>query len=250
MPSSAKCKFWAKVFRQDILELATDAGNLIYLRGKTEGPGIFRTHDGKRIDFIPRSAEGWINKRFHCDKIAHFIGYAGKSVAANFEMITVLSAHETLQEYRNKIKALIDKQRRQKKYSSLSPEEMDEVLRHYLKTNPEAKELMEKLKLAQANAKFKTYRTIQNGDGTKSRIVKERLRRLSVLLIDPRILGSYIKDSLQPSQARYVHDVGYQQGVNDTNNPMAKMAKYLVIFIIIIIPVAIIALLLLGGSGA
>lgn len=248
VPKSSKTKFWAKVFRQDILELASDAGNLIYMRGKTEGPGIFRSHDGKRIDFIPRSAEGWVNKRFHCDKIAHFIGYAGKAIAGNFEMVAVLTVHDLLQEHKNKIRKLVEAEK--KRHKGLSESEMEVVLKHFLKTNSEAKELVERLEKAQATIKTAVKIKVKNAEGKDEYKIKQKIKRLSVLLIDPRTLMNHIKDSLQPSQARYVHDIGYQQGVNDTANPLGRHKLLIVALLIIAVVGGVIALLVFGGGTA
>lgn len=246
MPKNNKTAFWAKVFRQTIFMAATDSGQVVFYRGHTEGPGVFRSHDGSRIDFIPRESEAWINKTFHGDKIPYLIGYVGKAVAGSFETIAVLRAHELLREHKNKINGKLAKMRKQKNFNSEL--EMQAVFSDFLKNNKEGKELMEKLKQAQANVMKEEKKYIEQ-DGKKLVRVKRSAQRLVAILLDPRIIQYYITNTLQPSQSRHVHDVGYRQGYRDGSNPAAKFKMVFILLIIAIPTVAIILLLLLGGGG-
>jgi hypothetical protein len=243
VPKNAKTILWAKIHRQDVLIGASDSGKLPFMRGHTEGPGVFRSHDGFVIDFIPRGSEAWINKTFHADKIGYLLAYVGKAVAGSFETVAVLTAHELLQEHKNKINDRLAKLRKANK--GKSELEMQTVFRDFLKNNPEGKLLLEQLKAAQANVTFKQHK---NDNGKKK--VRKVMQRLTAILLDPRIIQSYFTNTVQPSQARHVHDVGYRQGYRDGNNPMAKFTKVFLVLLIVIIPIAIIALLLLGGGTA
>jgi hypothetical protein len=256
IPKNAKTLTWAKVFRQTIFEGATDSGQIPFHRGHTEGPGVFRSHDGVRIDFIPRKGEGWINKMFHGDKIPYLLGYTGKAVASNPETLAVLSAHQKLLEHREKIKEKLQKlvKEKQAKHPSLSTEEMRLVLKDFLESNPEAKSLMQQLEEAKANIEkvlVEQHKTEKDESGKPLRRYRKVKERLNAILLDPRILQEYITATLQPSQARHVHDVGYRQGYRDGSNPTAKFKG---LFIVIIIGAAVagvvLLLLMMSGGGA
>lgn len=254
VPKNAKTIFWAKVFRQDVLVGASDSGKLPFLRGHTEGPGVFRSHDGEVIDFIPRGSEAWINKTFHADKIGYLLGYVGKAVAGSFESAAVLSTHQMLLEHKEKIKKKLQKMAdaEKKKHPLLNTDEMDIVLNDFLRTNPEAKLLIEQLKMAQANITkviHEKHKTKTDKKGKPLRRTRKIKERLVAILLDPRIIQEYFTNTVQPSQARHVHDVGYRQGYRDGSNPMAKFKMVFILLIIMLPVVAIILLLLLGGGG-
>lgn len=244
MPKNAKTIVWAKLKRQDVFIAASDSGKLPFLRGNTEGPGIFRSHDGKTISFIPRGSEAWINKTFHYDKIGFFLGYVGKAISGSFETFAVFSAHEMLQERKNEINRKFEGLR--KKYKGKTELEMQDIYRDYLKTDPEGRQLFEAFLNAKANITSKKKRKGKDGK-TK---IRSNLKRLSAILLDPRVIQNYFTNSVQPSQADHLIRVAYDMGFKDGSNPMAKMAKYLIVLLIIIIPVALIALLLLGSGAA
>lgn len=254
VPKNAKTMFWAKVFRQTVFWGASDSGQMVAYRGHTEGPGIFRSSDGMRIDFIPRSSEGWINKTFHGDKIPYLIGYLGKAVAASYETVAVLTLNQELLEHRETIKTKLKKMvnKEKQKHPLLTPVEMDIVLKDFLNTNPEAVVLVDQLKKAQANiatVKTQQHKTRKDEQGNPlRRKIKEVKRRVAILL-DSRILQWYITSTLQPSQSRHVHDIGYRQGYRDGSNPMAKFKMVLILLVIAIPIIAVVLLLLLGSGG-
>lgn len=244
IPKNAKTIVWAKLKRQDVFIAASDSGKLPFLRGNTEGPGIFRSHDGTVVNFIPRGSESWINKTFHYDKIGFLVGYIGKAISGSFETNAVLAAHELLQEHKNNINKKLKRLR--KKNPGKTESEMQAVFRDFLKNNPEGVLMLNKLKEARAN--ITKLKRVQKKNSKKPRVHK-KINRLVAILLDPRIIQNYFTNTVQPSQANHLIAVAYNMGYRDGSNPMAKFGKIILIALIIIIPVAIILLLLIMGGG-
>lgn len=222
IPKPARTYTYAKLFRQTVAQLANDLGNIRFIRGKVEGSGVFYTKK-EEVVFIPRSGEPWVNKRFSADKISTIYGYTGKALGAGPEMLATLEANQNLA-------------------STQLLEGKDEV---DLSVLPD--DIRKSLEANRLNVEVK--------DGAKGEVIttqrvaaaKKGLKRLVVLLFDPRILRFFVSKMISPAQIQYMQKKAYEKGYKEGQRPM--FARLIPIMIVMVMIVLVFVTLFGGGIG-
>jgi len=208
VPKPAKEYVYAKLLRQIVNIKADDLGILSFLRGKVRGPGNFNAKK-EIVEFVPRNPEPWVAKAFSADKIPTVFSYSGKAVCVNPEMLAVLEA--------NKILHSIRQLHKKGKINSSTLEELEKIL-------------------------LSKFISIEEKHGRKKEI-----KRVPAILLDPRILKTYVSKMISPAQIQYMQKKAYEKGYREGERPL--FARAVPILIAMALFMMVLIMLLFGRTG-
>lgn len=204
IPKPAKAYIYAKLLRKIVDIEANDLGILNFKIGKVGGAGIFETRK-EEVEFVPRNPEPWVNKRFSADKIGTVISYSGKAVCVNPETLAVLEVNQLL----HALKLLKNEG---KLDTSVLPENLRKSLENQF-LNIEDTEIH-----------------VRSGKRQK----RKALKRMQAILLDPRILKTYVSKMISPAQIQYMLKKAYEKGYRDGQRPMyARLIPILIVMVLI-----------------
>lgn len=227
VPKPSKAYIKAKMLKRHVDIDANDMGLLDFVVGRIQGPGVFSNKE-QFTTFVPRLPESWINKSFGADGIRTILSYSGKAVCGTPETMAILELNKLFGAERLRLK-------------EENPDVTDEeIYKTFVANHPEAQKLLEGLHDAKIN--------IDSEDEAKDG--KKKLLRKVAIILDPRILRTYISKNVGGSQLKYLGKINYLRGVAETESPMTKFKGIFLIIIIVMIIAAIAAIVMLTmGSG-
>lgn len=213
VPKPAKTYISAKATKKGVDINSSNIGGFTFRTFKMKGPGILEIKKRYEMTVYPRSPEAYAAKVFNADGIATTLSCSDKAVSVNPEVLLILEINQHIAA--------------QKQLPENAGKSQKDLFEAYMKANPEAINLLKRLKTNYANREIKK--------GKEKSIVRE-----VAVLLDPRRLKDYISWNITPGQLLAVDQMAFNDGFEEGQKPILQ--RMLPLILVMFIGLAILVL--------